>query len=669
MASLTDTKQLAYRADIDGLRALSVVAVILFHFSVPGFSGGFIGVDVFFVISGYLITQLLVLHSHQPFRRWLVEFYARRARRILPALLLVLLVSAGVAWWLFAPQELTSFGKWLALSVVMLANHAARETGGYFDTPWTSTPLQHLWSIAVEEQFYLAYPLTLFLILRFAPSAKRGLLAIGVLASFVLCVWASTAHPIGNYYYALTRAWELGAGALLSLCALRWAAPRAVRELLAAAALAAIVVPAVCYDSLTPFPGWYALPVCLGAVTLIATGSVGGSVVNSLLALPPLAFVGLISYALYLWHMPLKVFWDYYMVRPPGRLELLAQLALLVVIAIASWKWLEVPLRRRRWVPSNRIFLVTQGVIAATLFAFGYRVWHSDGLPQRLPPEERRLVEAARFTDQAVLSCLPPPMNRVAVGDLCRFGAADSPRDVVLLWGDSHALMLLPAVRAIAQRHGMQAQFAGRSNCPPIIGSPIVSSPDEQQRCEAFNVAMTDAIAQIRPHIVILAGFWGDPEYRPSGTATLGDSALYAAFSRNLQQTVDRIRADGRTLCLVRDVPTFRFGVTHSLAMAHRRGIEPVFNLLTLNDARHQQSPFDSAFDQLESQGLFVSVNLRERLCAPGSCRMLDEAGLPVYSDNNHLTRAGARIVEPVIEGCFHDPPQELSSRTPHIVG
>jgi hypothetical protein len=529
---------------------------------------------------------------------------------------------------------------------------------GYFDTPWTFTPLLHLWSIAIEEQFYLAYPLALFLILRFAPrGAKRALLAIGVLASFALCVWASTEHPIANYYYALTRAWELGAGALLSLCALRWTPHRAVRELLAAAALAAIVVPAICYDSLTPFPGWYALPVCLGAVTLIATGTVGGSVVNSLLALPPLAFVGLISYALYLWHMPLKVFWDYYMVRPPGRLEFLAQLAMLVVIAVASWKWLEVPLRRRRLVPSNRIFLVALGVIAATLFAFGYRVWHSDGLPQRLAPEERRMVDATRFTDRAVLACLPPPIDRVAAGDLCRFGAADSPRDVVLLWGDSHALMLLPAVRAIAQRHGMQVQFAGRSSCPPIIGSPVASSRDAQQRCEAFNVAMTDAIARIRPHIVILAAFWGAPDYQPPATAALGGSALDAAFSRNLQETVHRIRADGRTICLVRDVPTFRFGVTHSLAMAHRRGIEPVFNVLTLNDARRQQRPFDSEFDQLAGQGLFVSVNLREQLCAPGTCRMLDEAGTPLYSDNSHLTPAGAHIVEPEIEGCFHDQP------------
>src|SRR4029077_17772032 len=129
-----------------------------------------------------------------------------------------------------------------------------------------------------------------------------------------------------------------------------------------------------------------------------------------------------ITNALYLWHLPLKVFWGYYMVRPPGQLEFLAQLATLVVIAVASWKWLEVPLRKRRLVPSNRIFLVAVGVIAATLFAFGYRVWHSAGYPQRLPPEARRMFDATRFPDRAVLAFLPPPIDRVAAGDLCRFG-------------------------------------------------------------------------------------------------------------------------------------------------------------------------------------------------------------------------------------------------------
>src|SRR5262249_5551080 len=159
--------------------------------------------------------------------------------------------------------------------------------------------------------------------------------------------------------------------------------------------------------------------------------------------------------------------------------------------------------------------------------------------------------------------------------------------------------------------------------------------------------------ARIHPRIVILAAFWGSPVYQPLATTTLGGPALDDAFGRNLQDTVHRIHADGRTICLVRDVPTFRFGVTHSLAMAHRRGVEPEFNMLTLNDARRQQRPFDVKFDQLESQGLLVSVNLRERLCAPGTCRMLDEAGTPLYSDNSHLTPAGAHIVEPEIDGCF----------------
>jgi peptidoglycan/LPS O-acetylase OafA/YrhL len=664
-SSSIERRQPAYRADIDGLRAISVIAVILFHFTVPGFRGGYVGVDVFFVISGYLITQLLVLRSALPFGRWLADFYVRRARRILPALLLMLTVSAAVATWLFGPIEFRAFGKSLALSTAMLGNYAAATFGDYFGATQDVAPLTHLWSIAVEEQFYLAYPLVLFLILRFAPRrAQSALLVSAVLASFALCVWASSAHANFNYYLPITRAWELGTGALLGLRVLEWSPSRGVRELLAVMALAAIIVPVFYYNSSTPFPGWYALPPCLGAAALIATGGSGGSAVNRMLALRPVVFIGLISYALYLWHLPLIVFRDYYMVTPRGTLEIVALLVVLAVMAIASWKWFEVPVRKRLLLPSNRTFLVTTGVVVSGLLALGARVWFSDGLLQRFGPEERRIY-----------SVLTVPLGNLdshcqqAVNDqqLCHFGTADSPDNVAVLWGDSHALALLPAVQAVAARNGAQLQFAFAAVCSPLVElRPRKTGSPWRLACQDFNFRMMRAVERIRPRTVILAAFWGDWEYY-SATGLEGPARpLDPSFGERLEETLRRIGADGRRICIVRDVPIFRYRVPQVLAMAHRRGIDPdVIDALTLEAARRQQHPFDVEFDRLQKLGSIVSVTPRETLCASGTCRMRDDAANVLYRDANHLTPAGAQYVEPLVQQCFTrpSPPTTLSDR------
>jgi peptidoglycan/LPS O-acetylase OafA/YrhL len=640
---LADAPRPAYRPDIDGLRALSVVAVILFHFSVPGFRGGFVGVDIFFVISGYLITKLLVLRRELPFRQWLGEFYLRRARRILPALLLVLLVSAVVAAWLFAPINFRYFGKSLALSVAMLGNYSAEQTIDYFDASWRAAPLTHLWSIAVEEQFYLLYPLLLFGALRFTPRrAQSALVVIAVLTSFALCAWASSTHPRANYYLPITRAWELGLGALLGLRALAWSPKAAAREVLAATALAAIIVSIVYFNESLPFPGWYALLPCVGTAALIATGDAGGSSIHRMLAIRPLVFIGLISYALYLWHVPIKVFRDYYMMTPPGTLEVFVLLATLAVIAVLSWRWFEVPLRKGRALPSTRAFLVVTGVTAAALLAFGWAAWFSDGVPKRLSREEQRIVEV--MTERPFHldpDCLRAFRNHFGEGELCRLGTAHPADNIVVLWGDSHALLLLPAVQAVAERHGAQLQFATMSTCKPLMNAQP-RDPSAQQ-CQNFNQTVLGAIERVRPRVVILAGYWGNSD----------SSAVGPTFGEKLEDTLKQINADGRRTCLVRDVPTFRYPVPLALAMAHRRGIEPTFNALSLDDVRQQQRAFDAEFDRLEQRGAVMTVSPRDALCASGACEMVDEKGALLYRDSNHLTPVGARLVEPVVEACF----------------
>jgi len=642
-----------YRPDIDGLRALAVIAVILFHAHVRGFGGGFVGVDVFFVISGFLITQLLLVRRGQSFGHWLGEFYRRRARRILPALWLVLSAVTLAALWLFTPTELNLFGQALSASVAMLANVAAMRMGGYFDVPWAITPLQHLWSIAVEEQFYLAYPLGLFLVLRLAPTRARvATLAMAALASFALCAWAAVHHPHVNYYLPMTRAWELLTGATLALHGMASWRNRLLRESLGFAGLLLIGVAIVRYDSVTPFPGWYALAPCLGAGALIVAGGADGSTVSRLLELRPLVFVGLISYSLYLWHAPVLVFWNYYLIVAPDARAQVVQLALIFVLAFASWKCIETPLRRRR--RSDRRFLACMAIWAGALLVMGAWLWKSDGLPNRFSGEQRRLVLATQLPDQAVIDCMSRVVERVAAGDLCSFGTARRPGDVVVLWGDSHALMLLPAIRAAAGRRGEQVLFGALSSCRPLSGVfSTYASLKGQQRCLDFNLAMTQAIAHLKPRLVILAAYWRFPNTDPDPLPALGGDPHDPPFSRGLEDAVARIGADRRKICVVRDVPEFPFDVAHALAMTRRRGVPASFNAVSRSQAVEQQRVVDAQLDTLERRGLFQTVNPREVLCASGQCRMQSDAGLPLYSDTHHLTPDGARFVQSEVEKCF----------------
>jgi len=277
----------SYRADIDGLRALAVLAVIVFHAGIAGTEGGYVGVDVFFVISGYVITQLLAARAGGPAWPYLKTFYIRRGRRILPALLVTSAVATIAASVLLLPWSLVWFGKFLVASSVFMSNLAAWKDGDYFDIEG-SQPLTHFWSLAVEEQFYFAYPLLLLLLTRYLP--QRRLLAISALAaiSFAVCVWASYHRTHSNFFLAPTRAWELLLGAIVALGAQRWRVSRVTGELLSALAVIALAAAVLFYDDQLPYPGIATLVPCAATAILIATNGERTTLVGKFLSLPPL---------------------------------------------------------------------------------------------------------------------------------------------------------------------------------------------------------------------------------------------------------------------------------------------------------------------------------------------------------------------------------------------
>lgn len=327
--------ELRYRPDIDGLRAVAVLAVVLFHAGISSISGGFVGVDVFFVISGFLITTIIV----KEIRRGdfsLTVFYERRIRRILPAFFVVMLFSAVVAYSLLLPQDFENFGKSLVAASLSVSNLLFWRESGYFDSTAELKPLLHTWSLGVEEQFYLFFPLLLMFIARFFKQRWTLWIVLIAFSSLLLSAWGAKHQPSATFYLLPTRAWELALGGLLAMGGVPPIHQRFWREIEALLGLGLIVWGISALTPESSFPGLNALYPCLGAALVIHAGSSGPSMVGNVLSWRPLVLIGLISYSLYLWHWPLLVFAKYYLIRPLTTLETSTVVASSFVAAIAS---------------------------------------------------------------------------------------------------------------------------------------------------------------------------------------------------------------------------------------------------------------------------------------------------------------------------------------------
>ena len=642
-----------YRTDIDGLRAVSVAAVVLYHAAIPGFGGGYVGVDVFFVISGYLITLLLIGSREQSPRRQLADFYLRRARRILPALCVVSLLAIPVALFVLLPLDLPRFGKYLAATPVFLNNLAARSEGGYFIAGlFPHMALNHFWSIAVEEQFYLLYPVLLLLIGRYLPRHRLSTLIGCAALSLGLCLWAVEHRPAVNYYLPPTRAWELLLGAIVALCAARELKNRALKELLAAVSLIVLALAFSLYDSSMRYPGAYTIAPCLATACLLAIGQSSTTAVGRLLSLRPLVFTGLISYSLYLWHFPIFAFFKYYSIDEPDAVIRWSLIAATYLLAAISWKVIEQPVRTRAFLKSNRAFVLAAASINAILLGFGLVLWNSQGFPARFSTEIQSVLELKNAYHPATTRCVSQPLDKVRSGELCRFGPSAGDLPKVIVWGDSHALALLPAYERLAWSRQVQLFVAATSACAPlleVVNALRISS--RQASCLRFNAAVTEAIGRLKPQLVILNAYWTiNNDLVPSDNRTLptGESP----FRWGLDHTLRNIAADGRSVCVVADVPTLDYVVPYALAMARRREIAEDFIGISRAAATQQDDLIYGELSALQASGSITIVDPKDALCRTDTC-VFQAGGVPFYRDSNHLSVAGAEFVSHVVEGCF----------------
>ncbi len=617
---------MTYRPDIDGLRALAVLVVLFFHAGVPGPSGGFVGVDVFFVISGYVITRG-ILADVAAGRFSVARFYERRIRRILPMLVATILATYALAWVFLLPAALDDFARSVAAASVFSANVFFWKSAGYFDVEAQTRPLLHLWSLSVEEQYYLVIPVALPLLLARARGLAVGGLIVALLASLALSVALTDTAPGANFYLLPSRAWELLVGALLAFPSgwaaprsLReanssgWRAPRILREAMAAGGLGLIAVAIFTYDEATPFPGLAALPPCLGAGLIVAAGGGGaGTLVGRLLSLPPCTGIGRLSYALYMVHWPVVVFTRYALLRDPAGWEVVGVIALCFALAYAAWRWIETPLRHPPRGPAadRRPLFAATAALLAGLGGLGFAGVVTDGFPSRFPGVQpgalaaleregwkggRCFLENGRFADWA--------------GPECRIGG-DRPA-TALLWGDSYAAHYVPGLvrNAPALTHAvLQYTFAG---CPPLLAYRSRAKPG----CGDFNAHAFDVIRAYGVTHVVLAARW---------------DLLSARTLAGLPDTLARLAALGVSVSVIGPSPLFAFDV--AVLSARDAGARPD------GSAAWFARVDDPAIRRLSAGAGFIDP--LPTFCDGALCRYRAE-GTDLFLDTGHLSRAGS---------------------------
>ncbi|MGH6958825.1 MAG: acyltransferase family protein, partial [Caulobacteraceae bacterium] len=540
---------MAYRPDIDGLRAVAVLAVVLYHAGLRVTSGGFVGVDVFFVISGYVISKSL-LGDIDGGRFSISGFYERRVRRIFPALFATMIASWVAAMALLLPSYLVDYSRSLAAAAAFASNFYFWKSSGYFANGATLRPLLHTWSLSVEEQFYIFAPLTLFLVARYFRKRWVLVLAPVALASLALSIVATRIGPTANFFLLPTRAWELILGALLALgdppsLKASWA-----REVLAALGLALIAYAIFAYSPATPFPGLAALPPCLGAAMLIYVGASGGSLATRFLALPPMVAVGLISYSLYLVHWPIVSFLTYWQLRAPGPDEAPAILAVSLALAALSWRFVEQPFRNRSLFHPSRRALLGAG-LATMAFAAGLGLLGvaTGGFPGRFAHYVDKPTEAPPgWNDPCFLGDNPDPSKWSAAA--CTLTPGPGP--TALLWGDSYANHYAAGIKALAAHVPYRLIEYTAAGCPPVLSYSAVGRPG----CALFNHKALRIVRDQHVKIVVLSARWVDLQRRGLGELT---------------STLDALKRLGVTTYVIGQSPIFTTDV-HVIAFRRHAG-------------------------------------------------------------------------------------------------
>ncbi len=626
---------LKYRADIDGLRAVAVLCVLAFHIGLSQFQGGFVGVDIFFVISGYLISSIIFAEISAG-RFTVVEFYERRIRRIFPALFAMLLVSSIVAIIYLLPNELVDYAKSMLAATGSASNIFFWRHSSYFDAP-TSKPLLHTWSLAVEEQFYLTFPPFLLVVRRLFSKRLSAAVVLMFFASLIISCVVVQHDQTTAFYMPYTRAWELLLGTILSLKIIPAPRSAVLRNLVAMLGIGMIFWSVLFYSEETLFPGFSALLPCVGSGLIIWAGEAGGSLVGSALSLRPVVFVGLISYSLYLWHWPIIVLQKmgmligsagidpkmHWALLSPHRFDMLVEIVLSFVLAVLSWRFVETPFRRGALHLSGRPLFALAGGAMVGLFAAATWLILSHGLTGRFPDKALQVASILNGQEgvraERIGTCFITTDFHFEKYDRSACLRVDDSKKNYLLLGDSHSAMLWPALSA--ELKGVNVMQASTAACEPSL------TPHAGDDCKKMmDYVFHDFLPTHPVQGLLLAGRW-----EQKNLSSLNELILWAK-QRQLPVIV------------LGPVPEYDAPLPRLLAYSiawNKPG-------LAKQHLAAAQKVLDNEMQEMAATKWHIPyISLYSEICSSSDCREYADPDhkYPLMWDDNHLSAPGASVV------------------------
>lgn len=654
-----------YRKDIDGLRAIAVLAVVLNHAKIPGFSGGYVGVDIFFVISGFLITGI-ILREIAENKFTFSGFYERRIRRIIPALLGVVLFVIAGSFILFDAQKIQMAGKSLIATMLFYSNINFWMEAGYFDAPSQSKPLLHTWSLAVEEQFYIFFPLFMVLSHTYAQRYKKTAIMLLLLSSLILSIYQVHQDQTSAFYLTQFRIWELLTGSLLAVGVSQNTLTSTASNALGITGLLFTTAPMLLYTENTSFPGVSAIPPVIGTMLIMYSNGVRENLVGKILKQPVLVFFGKISYSLYLWHWPIFIFAKYYLIRPMNFSETSMILFLTIVISTISWKFIETPFRSREKLKTKTIFSLAAASTAIIVTIAG-SMYYLDGTLLAAGITKSNGVERDNQWLSSLKKC---DINTIDQPDdilTCPIGSKTSPK-TFMVWGDSHAPTIFGKGGDNAAKENKTAGVITYSiSCPPYLGI-TVDPPNGEIPCDQYNnmvIKYLERHLEIKTVILVSrATFYleGTP-YKQEEAVQINlvdnldeshaDSDSETLTRIGLTRTIQALQKLGRNVVIVTPIPEIGYDVPSVNFIATRTGRDA--NTLiapTLEEYLARSSRIHALLNELEQEFGIVLIEPWKILCQDGICRVAIHQ-TPLYLDDDHLSSYGSEFLFGIFDPFF----------------
>lgn len=634
-----------YRADIDGLRALAVLSVIFFHANFPFFSGGFIGVDIFFVISGFLISKIIITKLEVG-EFSLLDFYEKRARRLFAPIIVVSFATYCLCFILLMPSDFKSFLGSLVATFTFTSNLYFLSIAGYFDTAAHFKPLLHTWSLSVEEQFYVFFPFLLFC----AQKTKFwwSILFSTFICSYILCIFFTEFHQEQAFYIVIFRVWEflIGTAAYFFLQNKAFKATQfsnLICETISIISISSIAL-SILFINKNYFPGWVAIIPVLSTGLIIICNGVKITLIGRILSHPTVTYIGKLSFSLYLWHWPLFSLYRYYFEREIYANEAIILIIISFILSIISYHLIELPFRYRKTRFFKHETIAISLIISVFAISVGFHGRANQGYPERFSENAQIYLKTQNDWSKLQFKCADKTAEQISKNDICQFGRTENNQLNILLWGDSHATAMLPALKAIATKEKMRVTFIGTNGCPPILNVNV-----KQRPCKQANDATMRRIEEGKFNLVFMAANWisyGNKNQLYRHGEKLGTRGLVTSFS----ETISRLKSLGIKIIFIDQVPSYNVNVPTFLAKSHAlSSIDKITGYL-----RKLPKPSTTSLwlnQSLKSNLELINYRLKPKdlLCQNDRCNVIQD-GITLYKDASHISNKGAYLFIPAIK-------------------